>query len=389
MIKTISKQIHLPRHPTVGLRRSLSVSLVSLLVTALAVVSVESVHGQETLTLDTTTEADIRLKEGSSVTIDPMTGALIVTPHDPDLSCGAPACDGVQVAITGFQPTGGANNTIEGFTTQELELRWDTRGAWECRGAGSGLEVAGWTTTSFGQPPTRSSDNPFMLDLSTLDLGGADETTFDLTLECRNGDITDAGLPNFDRLSRNLLVRTVTSASCDGRDAPPSLTQDLQLLKGDITTTRTWESVFGEQFPEGTTASNDGRIENGQYASLSLDTVDVAPGQLGNIKFQDTTSTGDAEVGKVVWSISQCPGDFGPAVPDSCRGVVNPTGVLQFMRWQVGGTSSSRCVMEPDARYFINLVPGRVVPDGQDVDWECASSSTSGACEFLFNQRPD
>ena len=372
------------RYPGADPRRPLPVTLAGLLGAALALVSTVAVHGQAdpTLTLDATMDADIRLKDGSSVTIDPMTGALIVTPHDPGLSCGTAACDDVQVAITSFQPTGGSDNTIEAFTTQDLELSWDTRGAWECRGAGSGLEAAGWTTTSFDQPPTRSSANPLVLDLSTLDLAGADEAAFDLTLECRNGS-------KLARETRNLIVRTVTSASCDGRGAPASLTQDLELLRFSSTTTRTWESVFGAEFPGGTTVSNDGRIENGQYASLSLDTVDVTPGQLGNIKFQDTVTASNVPVGKVVWSISQCPGDFGPAVPDSCRGVADPTGIIQFMRWQVGGTSSSRCVMEPDAVYFINMVPARRVPDGQDVDWDCAGSSTIGACEFLFNQRPD
>lgn len=365
-------------------RRPLSVAIAGLIGAALALVSTAAVHGQDdpTLTLDTTAEADIRLKDGAPIRIDPATGALVVTPFDPNLSCGTAACDDVQVAITSFQPAGDSSNTIEAFTTQSLTLTWNTRGAWECRGGGSGLAAAGWTTTSFDQPPTRSSTNPFALELSDLDLGGSNEATFDLTLECRNGG-------KFATESRKLIVRTATSTSCDGRDAPASLTQDLRLFRDLNTTTRTWKSVFGEAFPDGTTLTHDGRIENGQYVALAFDTVGVSPGFLSTFGTQDTTTSRDADVGNLVWSISQCPGDFGPALPDSCRGIVQPKGIPQKFRWQVGGTSFSRCVLEADAQYFINLVPARAVPDGQDVDWDCAGSSNVSACEVLFRFQPE
>jgi len=352
-------------------------ALAGLIGAALALVAAGAVYAQTdpTLTLGTTDEADIRLKDDAPITIDPFTGALQITPFDPALTCGSGSCDDVNVQILDFQPSG----TIEAFTTQEVPLTWNTRGAWECRGAGSGLAPAGWTTTSFDQPPTRTSANPFILDLSTLDLAGSEEVAFDLTLECRNGSVVDA-------VTRDLIVRTVTSTSCDGRDAPALLTQDLQLIRDDDTTTRTWASVFGAPFPDGSTATRDGRIENRQYVSLSLNTVDVAPGRLGTFVFQDTTTSRDADVGNVVWSISRCLGDFGPAVPDSCRGMAKPGGIPSNFRWQIGGTSFSRCVMEPDAQYFINLVPAIAVPEGQDVDWNCAGSSSINACEFLFRK---
>ncbi|MGM0659020.1 MAG: hypothetical protein ACQET0_10635 [Pseudomonadota bacterium] len=326
---------------------------------------------------------EIPLDPSVPVRIDPVTGDLELTPIDTSLQCSSDgvggSCDDVRVEILDFQPA----TAIDAFTSQTIELSWATRGAWECRGAGAGLEATGWTTTEFNLLPSRSDLDPYELDLSAVDLQGADSRTFDLTLECRNG--AKEAVP----ATRQLTVRSITAGSCDGRNPPPSLTQDLQLLRDDNTTTQTWESVFGAQFPAGTTQTKDARIENGQYASLSLDTVDVALGTPGTFVFNDTTTASDADVGPVVWSVSQCPGDFGPGVAESCRGVANPGGIPSNFRWQVGGTSFSRCVMEPDAQYFINLVPARVLPDGQEVDWDCAGSSSITACEFLFRQLPE
>lgn len=336
------------------------------------------------LILQTVPEStEIALDPDAVVRIIPETGDLDIVPLDTSLQCSANGsgggCDDVQLEILDFQP----ETAIEAFTSQTLELSWDTRGAWECRGAGDGLEDTGWTTSEFTLLPRRSELNPFELELSSADLEGADSRIFDLTLECRNG-ATEA-VP----LTRELTVRAITAGSCDGRGAPPDLARDLQLLRDDDTETRTWASVFDRDFPDGNTNTRTARIERSQYAQLEFNTVEAAPGDVGSIVTNLDVTSSDAALGPVLWSLSQCPGDFGPAVPENCRGIVNPGGIPGSFRFQVEGTSGSRCVLENDAQYFVNLVPALEVPSSQSVEWNCAGSTSVNACEFLFRYLPE
>lgn len=325
---------------------------------------------------------DIELDPGQPIAIDPDTGNITIFPASPTEACQGGGCEGVQVQISEFLPT---DDPIVRFSSKSLSLSWNSRGAWECRGQGSpGLANTAWVTEDFVLPHKRDASNPFTFDLDTVPNG-----THTLTLQCQNGPLTTRR-----EVSRTLEITEVTSGDCTGRNKPSGLSRDTTILRDTASqTTRVWTDVFGTPtsdvtFPDGKSGSPIVyRIDRNRYGQIDFDTINLQSGQSGQFK---ASAPNTSTIGSYLVSISECPGDFGAAVPDTCRKVLQPVGFGTTIFWAEESVAGDNdCPLDLQKEYYLNLVPTVTLPESQNVDWSCAGSTTSSACDITITHRLD
>jgi len=323
---------------------------------------------------------DIELDADQPVTIDPVTGNLTVVPRFPTQACqgGGGGCDAM-VEVLEFNPN---QNPIQRFSSEQLTVDWDSRGAWECQGKGSpGLNNTAWVSPNNNPRLPRGS--------AGFGLSSVPEGMHTLELECSNGTVTDS-------LTRQLEIVQVTAGDCTGRDAPSNLTRETSILRNNPgKTTEEWNDVFGSSadpvsFPDGTTITQIIRIDRNKYAQIDFTTVNMQQGDSGFFDLTSAVTSTDAEVGRMLFAISECPGDFGAALSDNCRRILRPdrpNGIF----WAANSVAGANdCVLAPDTQYFLNIVPTTELPTTQDVDWSCNGETTSlNACEASMRFQRD
>jgi hypothetical protein len=81
----------------------------------------------------------------------------------------------------------------------------------------------------------------------------------------------------------------------------------------------------------------------------------------------------DDPYGPLIYSISECPGDFGPNVPDNCRRIVNPSQNQEIV-WAIE-PFSVQCDLELNKTYYFNIVPALELPTTQNPQWACGRDS--------------
>ncbi len=318
----------------------------------------------------------IALDPDRVVEINPETGDVIIFPANPLEACqgGGGGCDDTQVQIVEFnaQPTP-VNGVISVFNGTTIDLSWSTRGAWECRG-GPGLTSLGWSTTEYTLPTQQLPTSPYRLVVNNLAAGN-----YTLELQCRNGSVPA-------NLALTIEVLPVSTGDCSARTPPSGLNRDVTILRDDPSTTRTWTELFGAEFPDGTGIVQIHRIGNDQYAAVEFVTPEFLGGEDGRLKFAEVTTV-QKLANPMLVSISECPGDFGPAVPTNCRKYRDLT-LFNSFPWSEPATAESfDCVLQPSTRYYLNLVPAGTsrsdpLPASQNVDWLCSGDPNQSACDF-------
>ncbi len=319
-------------------------------------------------------QQDIELDPDLPVSIDPDNGNIVITPRFPTQACQGGGCDDVTVEISEFLPE---DNPIVRFSSQSIEVSWDSKGSWECRGQGSsGLDNTAWVSSEFNRQPSGEA---------TITLNSVPTGMHTMGLECRNG-------PNaVDTAVRNLEIIQVTAGDCTGRDAPSGMSREITLLKEfPDQTTRIWTDVYGTfnnevNFPDGKLGSPIiFQVFRDKYGQIDFTTVNLQTGDKG--RWSATQPTGDFG-GPFLAAVSECPGDFGAALEDPCRKVLvpgSPSNIIFWAEASVAGTND--CPLELEKQYFLNLVPTTTLPDSQDVDWNC-NGSTPSRCEITLTHR--
>lgn len=308
----------------------------------------------------------IDLLESSSVTIDPLTGDLIVAPVDSSVCSGSGDCD--------------STVQIESFTIDPLSISqggaftavFDERGAFEC--SRSGLAGTSWNA-GFGDPDTNEITVTVPSNVATGD--------YDLVLTCRNG-VSSPGA--FASLTRTIAVTepdsTIPTQCLDeGRLAPSAWQRELNPLPlSTSTVVQTWQQLFGNDFPFG--GANDIRVRPNRYLALQFDTGHLEPA--GRIAFSDLSGNiTNVLTRPAIVTMSACPGDFTPQEDVDCRRVQVGTNIPSF-RWTRSPNTLFACELPPNAEHYFNV--SYVSADTQDnsdpnqLDWQCDTTDTNTPC---------
>ena len=333
---------------------------------ALALFAAQAVAQSQSIILNTSpTPTEIELLDGTDVNLDPISGDLSATPLDPAACSATTDCSDVQVSITGF--TVSPTTVTQG---ESVSVNWNGRGAWQCEG--SGLTGTTWNGTKLPSGSQAVSTAPL-----------APNTTYDVTLDCSNGPVTDTA-------SVSLTVNEGSGGGgvpqfCidDDRVPPAGLSQDTQILDGSSTITETWPQLFGQPFPQGN--GRDMAIQNGRYAQLEFNTDGLSTGVSGRLTF-DILQT-FVPSGQKIISLSQCPGDFTDLNDSNCKKFVGQGS----LRWAINSGGGFDCILSPNTTYYLNIL----YTDDDDPpydDWACTGASNPTAaslCGDIINTLVD
>lgn len=328
---------------------------------------------------DTTDELRVNLKADAAVSISPEDGSISVStepaafcPEVPDTS----ACeDQIDLEIGTFTLNGATSARIVDQGDQ-VQISYATRGAWACDR--SGLPGTTWNRTN--RLPSGT------VQVNTADL---DETllgqALDVTLACFNG-------PKQVTLERQLTVNEVDDTpppespqSCinAGRVPPANWTREREFLVDSFSfppqllpeEKEAWTDVFSLDFPGGGTTARM-VLNTREYAVISINTGDFTVfGPLRDsgrwlTQAVDGGFPAGTKDGRLLVSVSQCPGDFTPQSDPGCRGAT--------FDWKKddGIADTQLCNLQPNTRYYINF---SFVRDRAEEDpvWECDSGSSS------------
>jgi len=335
-------------------RPARSVSLAATNVTAvnlwLALLLSSGVQAQDLIINDEPCQLD----GDFTLEIVPASGDVKITTQSP-LECGGVA--GAELAIDSFSINPATIG--EGSGIAEITVSYTTTGATSCTGilGDPGLINAssGWHNESV---PAQSQNETFIVDTGAVQ---AESSPFDVSLRCSAGANT---VTETTQLFVGAGAPPPVPGSCDNV-APPSLTRDTAILVGTATETTQFSAVWGAFGGSGTTSY---RIRNDQYAALEFTTNGQVPSSIGTVSLQPGT---ESREGPMLYTISECPGDFGPAVPAACRKLLEP----QFqgsLVWAIEPTQPLlQCDLEMNKTYYFNIVPTKSLPTTQDVEWTC------------------
>lgn len=329
---------------------------------ALSLFTAQAVAQSQSIILNTSpTPTEIELLDGTDVNLDPISGDLSATPLDPAACSATTDCSDVQVSVTNF--TVSPTTVTQG---QSVNVNWNGRGAWEC--AASGLPGTTWDGLKL---PSGSQA------VSTAAL--APNTTYDVTLDCSNGPVTDTAIVSLT-VNEGSGGGGVPQFCIDqGRVPPAGLIRDTQILDGSATTTETWSQLFGQNFPQGN--GRDMSIQNGRYAQLDFTTDGLSTGVSGRLTF-DVLQTFVPSGQKIV-TLSQCPGDFTDLNDTNCKRFVGQGS----LRWAINSGGGFDCVLSPNTAYYLNILY-TADDDPPYNDWACtgAGNPTSASlCGDIIN----
>ncbi|MGK7295442.1 MAG: hypothetical protein ACNS61_06370 [Candidatus Wenzhouxiangella sp. M2_3B_020] len=290
------------------------------------------------------------LDTSQPVSVDPGTGDISVTTQDP-VVC---SVGGDPASISSFSldpivaSQGDGNVTVQAFYT--------TTDATSCTGtsdSSSFLLNSDWDDQTL-LTQSAGGEQAFQVNVDNLSTG-----SYTLTLQCSNAAGSDSATATFD-------VAEAQTGDCAGT-APTNLTRDTAIIPLSSDETTTFASIWGD-FPGANT--NNWRIRNGQYAALEFSTVGLSSNAIGQVSIQ---SGPDNPLGPHLYSISECPGDFGPNVPTNCRKVVDPAQQEELV-WAMD-PFSVQCDLEPNKTYYFNMVPAINLPSTRNPQWACGTDS--------------
>jgi len=252
-----------------------------------------------------------------------------------------------QVTLTVDQPVQEPGGSVE-FT-------WTSEHAQTCTALG-GSDFPNWPT---GEGIALNGSQQVNVP-STLPT----DADYEFRVECENsvGDTSDAmisiqvlddGLPSFcqeeerqppEGFELRTRIRCSGSTSngwqCNGNEVP------------DDGSDTTWSDVWGLDFPAGQTRRIF--LPEDNYASLEFDSG--TNGSSGGISFVGLQAFGSGSGnGRPLVSISECPGDFSDALNDGNRCRQRQLTTEGNFQWTRDSSSTTRCVIEPNTRYFLNI----------------------------------
>lgn len=308
----------------------------------------------------------IDLLNGSSVTIDPLTGDLTAIPADATVCSGSGDCDAtVEIESFTIDPT----SVTQGGSFTAI---FDERGAFEC--SRSGLPGTSWDG-AFQDPDANVINVSVPSTVATGD--------YDLVLTCRNGTASPTALA---ALARTISV-TEPDASIpqecidQNRLAPSSWQRELNPLPLSTSTeVFTWKQFFGTDFPGG--AANDMRVRPNRYLALKFDTG--VSSSAGRVSFSDLSGNITGVLTRpALASMSACPGDFTPQQDADCR-LVSVGGINPSFQWTRTGSTQFKCEIPANTEYYFNVsyvsIATEDSADPNDLVWECDPDAPDTAC---------
>jgi len=252
-------------------------------------------------------------------------------------------------------------------TTQQggsVEIEWNAPTADGCSVPSGTSSLPGWT----GSKGSTGSE--------IVNIGGSLATgNYNVRLRCQN-----AGGSSPIR-TRTVSVQDVTPSACGANQSPPSsMTRATNCTQNGSADCRSYDSVFGE-FP-GSLGIARFVLSQNQYAAMAF-TPSSVPAS-GRVQINaDFLQTGFVPTGQLLWSISNCPGDFRPETASQIMGdeACLLDGFSANTGFKFGGAASlsseTTCalLLDPGTTYYLNIVytfddPNQV--DGGDLSWDCS-----------------
>lgn len=327
----------------------------------------------------------------SADTLDILTGGNVLARVLEDVTCVAecaecpdcPDCPDVCEANLTFSEFVVRANGSSFFNGQSLSVdrgtfltvNWKAPGAFTCQATGL-TGTTNWNNDTY---------EPFSNGNVTINTGSMpaldQAASYPMRLVCSNG-------PNLEQ-TRQL---TVTIEPEVVIDPPPTQCENVDTLQeasGGVITRATdclddingedctdYTSVFGGTPFPGTEIQQRFRLFTNTYAAFEFTT----PSDLNNTHFGLFTAEvyAGAAAGTRLMSISDCPGDFDAGRLDS-QCIRSRSGPQSF-GW-TGSDEGTRCPLEPDTRYYLNIIYSNDQPEETPMDqinWSCSDASACG-----------
>lgn len=278
----------------------------------------------------------------------------------------------VQIEQAQVNPPAAPTLSVSPSTVQQgqsVQITWSSSNATGCSvpTAGSG-DLPGW------------SGNKSTAGNQTIQISEAvGSGNYTVRLRCQN-----AG-GNSPITSRTVTVQEASPSSCGPNQQPPNgmarATVCTQSGGGDC---RSYADFFGG-FP-GTTSIRFFVLQPNTYAAMAFTPNSVPAAARAQLNVEPL-QTGGIGPGGLIWSISNCPGDFNKNAVIDVMG--DPacflSGVFANFGFNFGGSDSStvstRCALtlDPGTTYYLNILYSNDDPNttpGSDLTWSCGADST-------------
>jgi len=314
-----------------------------------------------------------------------ITGSMLLTPEgNVELTSAEPLicetepefdCGDVTVGPLHFRFEGTDNTSLTVTEGEPVTLRWHSRGSWECQAEG----LDGWENNALPPDSDRLAGTETSLRIIQT-AGLASEDAYTLSLVCRNGPVeSDEGVAQTLSLTVEEGFSPGPIEGCEERGPPRGWTRlsngplSCNYISGEgfdaNSDCRFWQDTSDPEDPTKPggiwpspfldTGGNTRRLAIGrespeEYMAIEFNTVGLTPDRRGRITAE---SAGSGIVPtRVLATISTCPGDFNRDAILAETGCYQTFSSLTALRWG-GAASGESCQLEPDTRYFLNLIP--------------------------------
>ena len=336
----------------------------------LALVQTE-IHGQQINLIENprTCPDFIPLDGSQGVTINPDDGNLTAT-VDPEFDCPTGTGD----PLVSLNPADGGFFTVNGGNSTEVSeggsvtFDYFARGAYEC--SGSGLPGTSWNISEFDP-----------IGPESVSLTGLSPDVYTVQISCSNNG-------SFPPASSSVDV-TITQSSleipaeCENVARPTGDAAEFCVTtRQGVDTTRScfeYSEVFGSAFPGDLSAINF-FLNRNEWAAMKFDVAGMSATR--GTWAREIPQVVPTTTGPRIMTISTCPGDFD-------RNNVGPNCYFKStdneMLWKRKGEfpNTAACELDPAVpRYYFNVIYTDQ-PAGtptNELEWDCGSSSTAGAC---------
>jgi len=285
----------------------------------------------------------------------------------------------IQVNETQIDPPSAPTLSVSPSAVQEGQT---VRVTWQSTNADSCLVPSGLSNGLPGWSGLKSASGFEDIDIS----GAVNPGSYSVRLQCQNSGGTS------QVAQRTVTVQNTTPTACSPNQLPPtSMTRAQQCSQSDVgTSCQDYSSYFGG-FP-GTTSIRFFVLQRNRYAAMAF-TPDEIPSQARLDFGVDGLQTGGIPSGQLIWSISNCPGDFNRSAVIDVMGDSDcfKDGIFANSGFSIGGpgfatSGDGRCGLnlDPGTTYYLNIVYSNDSPQstsGTDLNWACgASGSTALFC---------
>ncbi|MBB6087751.1 hypothetical protein [Wenzhouxiangella marina] len=241
-----------------------------------------------------------------------------------------------------------------------LAVAWTTSNAQTCQGSGDFPNWAGTKAVSGNQQITT---------LSTLGEG-----SYTVRLQCTN----DAGSSQL--VTRTVSVNAAAPTECSGRALLGQGTLSNWARKTTGSNSCLWSNPPENQLVQTADCRNFGDVwpavwpgggnvsrnlfvagTRPEFIAMQFNSGNIPAGQSGSIGLESPQFAGATAAFKM-WSISRCPGDFNKDLIDAEMGpgCIRRDSFTFLESFDWGGeafrTSTSRCALEPNTTYYLNLI---------------------------------